>query len=172
MEDVNKGGWLAVLALSGAFVLLVSADLVNDSMRGGSGLHLVLEGILLAVSGVTFIFGLVKLTRANREILFLRGNLQSLEDERDRWKRETHELLEGLSAKIERQFAEWKLTRAETEVGFLLLKGFSLKEIADLRDTKLKTVQQQAQAIYQKTGLGSRSALAAFFLEDLLPPGS
>jgi DNA-binding NarL/FixJ family response regulator len=55
-------------------------------------------------------------------------------------------------------------------VGFLLLKGFSLKEIADFRDTKVKTVQQQSQSIYQKTGLVSRSELAAFFLEDLLPP--
>tara|TARA_Y100000294_G_scaffold61918_1_gene58693 strand:+ start:2888 stop:3070 length:183 start_codon:yes stop_codon:yes gene_type:complete len=47
-------------------------------------------------------------------------------------------------------------------VGFLLLKGFSLKEIADFRDTKVKTVQQQSQSIYQKTGLVSRSELAAF----------
>jgi DNA-binding NarL/FixJ family response regulator len=62
------------------------------------------------------------------------------------------------------------LTQAETEVGFLLLKGFSLKEIADIRQTKIKTVQQQSQSIYQKTGLASRSELAAFFLEDLLPP--
>ena len=56
------------------------------------------------------------------------------------------------------------------EVGFLLLKGITLKEIADIRQTQLKTVQQQSQSIYQKTGLASRSELAAFFLEDLLPP--
>jgi len=45
-----------------------------------------------------------------------------------------------------------------------------LKEIADMRNTKLKIVQQQSQSIYQKTSLASRSELAAFFLEDLLPP--
>ena len=83
---------------------------------------------------------------------------------------ETHQLLAGLSVKIENQFAHWQLTPAETEVGFLLLKDFSLKEIADMRNTKLKTVQQQSQSIYQKTSLASRSELAAFFLEDLLPP--
>jgi len=75
-----------------------------------------------------------------------------------------------LSVKIENQFAHWQLTPAETEVGFLLLKGFSLKEIADMRNTKLKTVQQQSQSIYQKTSLASRSELAEFILEDLLPP--
>jgi len=75
-----------------------------------------------------------------------------------------------LSVKIENQFAHWQLTPAETEGGFLLLKGFSLKEIADMRNTKLKTVQQQSQSIYQKTSLASRSELAEFFLEDLLPP--
>ena len=66
---------------------------------------------------------------------------------------ETHQLLAGLSVKIENQFAHWQLTPAETEVGFLLLKDFSLKEIADMRNTKLKTVQQQSQSIYQKTSL-------------------
>ncbi len=89
---------------------------------------------------------------------------------KEKWKDETHKLLEGLSAEIDKQFSNWQLTRAETEVGFLLLKGFSLKRIGDVRDTKLKTVQQQSQSIYQKTGLSGRSELSAFFLEDLLPP--
>lgn len=169
MEDPKRGDWMFVLVLSGVFVLLVGADLVHDAMSGGSGPHLILEGILLAASGGVFGFGLIQLSRAAAEIRTLRDDLQHLQAERDRWKRESHQLLEGLSAKIEQQFAEWKLTQAETEVGFLLLKGFSLKEIADLRKTKLKTVQQQSQSIYQKTGLGNRSALAAFFLEDLLP---
>ena len=171
MEDAGKGNWIAVLVLSGAVALLVGADLVHDAMSGSSSPHLILEGILLAVSGAAFILGILKLTRATAEIQTLRGNLQHLESERDRWRQESHQLLEGLSVKIEQQFAEWKLTQAEMEVGFLLLKGFSLKEIADIRNTKLKTVQQQSQSIYQKTGLNNRSALAAFFLEDLLPPG-
>lgn len=166
MEDKEK----LLLVLTGLFVVLISADLITDFLGGGTGPHLILEGLLLGVSGTMFIAGLKQLTRARQEIRSLQGDVEKLQIEKDKWKGETQQLLAGLSVKIEDQFKRWNLTQAEMEVGFLLLKGFSLKEIADVRDTKLKTTQQQSQAIYQKTGLGSRSELAAFFLEDLLPP--
>jgi DNA-binding CsgD family transcriptional regulator len=168
MEDMNK----LVLVLSGIFVVLIGADLVTDYQKGGTGTHLILEGLLLLVSGAMFVAGLKQLTQARQEIKSLQVDVERLHGEKERWKGETQQLLAGLSVKIEGQFKHWNLTQAETEVGFLLLKGFSLKEIADIRNTKLKTVQQQSQAIYQKTKLGSRSELAAFFLEDLLPPTS
>ena len=161
-----------ILVLSGTFVVLVGLDLVSDYLEGGTGTHLILEGLLLAVSGVVFGEGIRKLAQARAKIESLKGDMEKLNEEKEKWKGETHQLLAGLSIKIENQFAHWQLTPAETEVGFLLLKGFSLKEIADIRNTKLKTVQQQSQAIYQKPGLASRSELAAFFLEDLLPPTS
>ena len=169
MED-EKNISLVLLTLSGAFVLLVGLDLITDYLEGGSGVHLVLEGLLLSISGTFFVFGIKKLISAKKQIQTLQTDMETVTQEKERWKAETHQLLGGLSAKIDHQFSHWKLTQAETEVGFLLLKGFSLKEIADIRNTKVKTVQQQSQAIYQKTGLGSRSELAAFFLEDLLPP--
>jgi len=169
MEDAKEVNSV-VLILSGAFVVLVGLDLITDYGDGGSGAHLLLEGMLLAVSGTVFVLGVKRLFQAKREILALQVNVESLHQEKEQWKNETHQLLAGLSVKIEEQFSHWKLTQAETEVGFLLLKGFSLKEIADIRQTKVKTVQQQSQSIYQKTGLASRSELAAFFLEDLLPP--
>lgn len=169
MEDHLKGPG-ALILLSGTFVLLVGMDLVSDYRSGSGGGHLALEGILLLVSAGTLVAGTHQLLNARKVIRDLEGNLESVKKEKEHWKEENRELLAGLSAKIEKQFADWQLTPAETEVGFFLLKGFSLKEIADLRGTKLKTIQQQSQALYQKSGLGSRSELAAFFLEDLLPP--
>jgi len=139
-------------------------------LQGATGRHLILEGLMLAISATVFVVGTGRLVRARREIHSLRGDLTRVQQEKERWKYETAQLMAGLSVKIEQQFALWKLSPAETEVGFLLLKGCSLKEIADIRATKLKTTQQQSQSIYQKTGLASRSELAAFFLEDLLPP--
>ena len=59
---------------------------------------------------------------------------------------------------------------AEEEVGLLLLKGLSMKEIADLRGTSERTAREQAGAVYAKAGLSGRAELSAFFLEDLLPP--
>ncbi len=168
MVDTEK----FILVLSGALLVLVGTDLVTDYLEGGTGTHLILEGLVLVGCGTMFVVGLKQLTDAKQEIQSLQVDVEKLHEEKEKWKGENQQLLAGLSVKIEDQFTHWKLTQAETEVGFLLLKGFSLKEIADIRSTKLKTVQQQSQSIYQKTGLGSRSELAAFFLEDLLPPAS
>ncbi len=171
MEDA-RGSNFSLLILSGAFMLLVGLDLVTDYSSGSSGSHLIFEGILLCLSSGIFIWAINRLRMAKSKIKSLQVNVEDLFQEKERWKTETHQLLEGLSIKIEEQFSIWRLTPAENEVGFLLLKGFSLKEIADIRNTKLKTVQQQSQSIYQKTGLANRSELAAFFLEDLLPSKS
>lgn len=54
-------------------------------------------------------------------------------------------------------------------MAFLLLKGMSLKELAELRGTSEKTARAQSMSIYAKAGLSGRSELSAFFLEDLLP---
>jgi putative tricarboxylic transport membrane protein len=85
---------------------------------------------------------------------------------------EAETLLRGLSEQIDRQFAEWGLTRAEREVALLMLKGLRHKEIACVRQTSERTVRQQAFTIYKKAGLDGRTNLAAFFLEDLLLPVS
>jgi len=51
-----------------------------------------------------------------------------------------------------------------------MLKGLSHKRIARDSDTSERTVRQHAVAIYRKSGLSGRAALAGFFLESLLLP--
>ena len=86
------------------------------------------------------------------------------------WRDETRTLLKGLGEAIDRQFLTWKLTEAEREIGLLILKGLSLREIAAVRVTSERTIRAQARSIYAKAGLSGRAALSAFFLEDLLMP--
>jgi DNA-binding CsgD family transcriptional regulator len=86
------------------------------------------------------------------------------------WRDETRALLNGLGEAIDRQFLTWKLTQAERDVGLLILKGLSLKEIAAARVTSERTIRTQARSIYAKSGLSGRAAFSAFFLEDLLAP--
>jgi DNA-binding CsgD family transcriptional regulator len=69
---------------------------------------------------------------------------------------------------IQWQFSEWLLSPSEAEVALLLLKGLSIKEIAEARATQEKTVRKQASAIYEKSGLAGRHELSAWFFEDLL----
>ena len=75
-----------------------------------------------------------------------------------------------MSAAIRSQFDDWRFTQAEAEIGFLLLKGLSHKEIAEVRGTSERTAREQARSVYAKADLSGRSELSAFFLEDLLPP--
>lgn len=85
---------------------------------------------------------------------------------------QTEAKLASISAHVERDFLRWGLSDAERDIGWLLLKGLSFKEIASLRSRSERTVRQQAGAIYAKAGLANRSELAAWFMEDFLSSGS
>ena len=126
MEDVRKTIWMMLVG-SGIFAVLVLMDLVNDYQSGSTGRHLILEGILLAFSGGVFAMGVRQLTRSRQEVTVLKSDLGRVHHEKEQWKKETHQLLAGLSQKIEDQFSQWSLTPAEKEVGFLLLKESASK---------------------------------------------
>ncbi|MCG6860774.1 MAG: hypothetical protein LJE70_05780 [Chromatiaceae bacterium] len=85
------------------------------------------------------------------------------------WRKDAQTFRSGLGAEIAGQFRRWGLTDAEQEIGWMLLKGLSHKEIASLRGTAESTVRQQARGLYSKSGLPGKAAFSAFFLEDLLP---
>ncbi len=71
---------------------------------------------------------------------------------------------------MQKQFNAWHLTTSEQNVVLGLLKGFTFREIAELRETREKTVRQQASSVYRKAGVASRNELAAWFFEDMLEP--
>ena len=74
----------------------------------------------------------------------------------------------ALSGNINDQFSHWGLTPAERDVGWLLVKGFAISEIANLRGTSEGTIKSQSNAIYRKAGVSGRAQLLASFVEDLL----
>lgn len=69
---------------------------------------------------------------------------------------------------VDRYFADLNLTSAETEVAWFVLKGMSLAEIADLRQTRVGTVKAQCTAIYKKAGVTGKSQLFSQMVEDIL----
>lgn len=167
MTGKERGFITAVLAV---VVVMVTADLVTDFFQGAKWWHVLIEGgiALAALSGVFLLLrGSIALKHSLAEEKRLSTQLKA---DSEKWRSQSRKYLEGLSQTIDAQLTIWKLTNSEKEVAFLLLKGLSLKEVAETRNTTEKTARTQAISIYSKAGLTGRSELAAFFLEDLLPP--
>ena len=167
----NRERWVigSILLL---VAVLVSIDIYNDSAEGVVLWHVFVEGLIgvLALAGVFYLMsGSVQLKhRLNKEI----ADFSAFKKEAEVWRAESRKYIDGLSLAIDQQLSKWRLTTAEKEVAFLLLKGLSLKEVAEVRKTTEKTARVQSMAIYAKAGIAGRSELAAFFLEDLLLPAS
>ncbi len=163
---------LGALALLAALLVM---DLIEDS-AGTSARHVAIEGgatvLAIAAAASAGLRWMAARRRLERRVDELGTSLRLAGAEVERWRNEAHEALQGLGAAIERQCGRWALTDAERAVAMLLLKGLSMKEIADARGTAERTTRQQALAVYRKAGLAGRAELAAFFLEDLLLPST
>lgn len=158
----DRPAWMA-MALFFAIALLISWDLAVDYTDGAGLLHVGIELLVLlaATGGIVFLW---------RQLRRTRQGLGKALAEACQWRNENRELMQGLGVAIQNQFERWELSNAEAEVGLLLLKGLSLKEIAVARGTGERTAREQARALYRKSALSGRPALSSFFLEDLLPP--
>jgi len=168
--DRRTGWWagLAVAAGVGTFATLELAE--NPAL---TPVELVLElvelvPIVLLSVGFVLLFRLT-LRQRDDQLAVIR-DLEVARIEGQRWRAEARTLLNGLGEAIDGQFSRWNLTEAEREVALLLLKGLSLKEVAQVRATSERTIRAQARSLYAKAGVTGRAALSAFFLEDLLAP--
>jgi len=150
--------------------ILTTFDLITDLGENAVWWHLSIEASVAIVTLISVYF-LVKETFILKMSLIKERELSAkLMDESSHWKKSSKKFLDGLSQSIEEQLDKWELTKSEKEVAFLLIKGFSLKEIAAFRSTAEKTTRAQATSIYAKSNVTGRSQLSAFFLEDLLLP--
>lgn len=158
-------------AFLSAVVLLTVLDVYEDIHEGASLAHIVPEVAIIIVAAF-FVIYLLRALALNRQRSLSRS-LQELKDAQKvstRWKESASKFKKGIVEAIEKEMNDWGLTPAEQEITFLLLKGFSLKEIADLRNTSERTVRHQSTLIYRKSGLTGRAQLSAYFLEDILSP--
>jgi len=141
-----------VLAFAMAFFVF---DIASDIWSNEDGyLHITLELLVfMAISLVLF-----------RELQHVKSLTKEISIEKSKSARLAGELLQVMKE----QFSKWGLTVSESEVSLLLIKGLSMKEIAEVRQVKEKTVRGQATAIYAKANCAGRHELAAYFIEDLM----
>jgi DNA-binding CsgD family transcriptional regulator len=167
---------LATLVVSALFA---SFDIISDFKDGESGAHLAVElGVTCLTLASIFLLGrrkkLLDIKLEHQTLAAQQAEILQKEAaaEAFKWREEASSLLKGLSDAIDLQFGRWQLSAAEKEVALLLLKGLSLKEIAEIRNVSEKTARAQSFSIYSKSGLSGRAQLSAFFLEDLMLPSA
>jgi DNA-binding CsgD family transcriptional regulator len=145
---MNAGERWVVAAVLAIVTVMISTDLLHDSGEGVARWHVLADGLAGLLAALGFFYLL-------RDKFALRRRLSA-------------EVATSTALRAEAE--RWKLTAAEKEVTFLLLKGFGFKEIAAFRNTSEKTARAQSTSVYAKAGLSGRTELAAFFLEDLMAP--
>ena len=145
-------------------ILINTSDFLKDIMQGDELLHIGLEIITVGLS----MGGIFLLIRMIIHRISVDAHVQNIENDLSSTRNRLEEIAQEYSKHIQAQFKTWKFTLSEKEVALLILKGLSFNEIAEIRNTKEKTVRQQASNIYSKSGVSSRHELAAWFLEDLL----
>lgn len=167
---VSRSSRRALTAILTALFVFGAVDVVSDLGDGATWRHVTVEclGLLATVLVLGWIWK--QNLGLKSETLLLGARLSEANSELNSWKAKSNTLVEGLGAAIDQQLLGWNLSGAEREVAFLLLKGLSFKEIGQVRGTSERTIRQQAQDIYRKSGLTGRAELSAFFLEDLLTP--
>ncbi len=160
-----------LVLLSLVFFLLTNASSLFEDIGEGYGFddpHLLYETIisLLTVAAAYIVWKEIKDEYANTKIL--KKSIQRLDKDNLNYTKQIKILKHELFQVVVTQLKEWSLSKSEQEVAILLLKGLSLEEIGQIRNTKEKTIRQQASAIYKKSNLKGRHELSAFFFEDLL----
>ncbi len=155
-------GILLLVAIGGAI------DLALDRPQRWLSAHVIIE-VALMITSLTFSIILWRALRVSeKRLVSARHDVVRRTEERDAWKKSADAALAGFSIAVQQQFARWNLTPVEREVALLLLQGHGHKQIAGRTNRSERTVRQHAVSIYEKSGLGGRAELAAFFLEGLM----
>ena len=159
-----------------AFVLFVfgtsTAELVSEFGDGETLGSMGDDLSRFALSAVVLALFLYEHLAQRRALGELREQLKNARGQLARLDTRSQELASQYRAVIQKQFDAWQLTASEQDVVVGLLKGLSFREIAQLRETREKTVRQQASSVYRKAGVAGRNELAAWFFEDMLEPPS
>ena len=159
---------LTVLVIS---VFATSAIEIAFEFVAGEPLTAMWDDMLwLAVSAGCVLYYLYERRMSSKEIDELRVNLENARGKLVKLDTHSREIANQYRAVMQKQFDAWKLSASEQDIVVCMLKGLTFREIAGLRETREKTVRQQASAVYRKAGVSSRSELTAWFFEDMLEP--
>ncbi|NOQ76292.1 MAG: LuxR family transcriptional regulator [Methylococcaceae bacterium] len=153
---------LLIVMVSNAF------DLINDFATGESTWHIIEESVVITLALALIAYLILNLKQHTVNLQQLRQELETTEHSLEQSNARIHKARKEYSHVIHQQFDDWQLSQSQQQIALLLLKGLSFNEIAAIRETKEKTVRQQASEIYKKANVAGRHAFSAWFFEDFL----
>ena len=146
---------LALIALAGA-ILFFGYDLAVDALFEGEfgSPHFIIELIVFAGVSLALVVGA-------RDLRLLRARL-------DREAKHNRAISGELAKSLSEQMDEWRMTRSEQEVAWMIIKGYRFAEIAQSRGVKESTCRLQATSLYAKAGVSGRAEFVAEIFQPLL----
>ncbi|WP_196137813.1 LuxR C-terminal-related transcriptional regulator [Aliikangiella sp. G2MR2-5] len=163
----DKQSLFLILFLS-AIVVASVGDIIVDLGHGAKVFHLIQELVIATLATLLILFLIKKQIVYSEQIKKLKIELKETCQANQKVSDALASARKALSEAIKEQFNNWRLTDTEQEIGILILKGFSHKEIAYFRNVTEKTVRNQSTNIYRKAGVNGKHAFSAWFIEDLL----
>ena len=168
----RKIRWILAGVGLGFYVLILTLEIVTEQ-DDVSFFDLLVDAVALLLTvgaAVGVVLLIQRMPVQHEESMTLIRDLEIARAAGDNWRSKVRSHMAGIRIEMEKQFEEWGLTDAEQEIGLLILKGLSHKEVASLRGTAETTVRQRAKSIYDKSNLPGRTAFSAFFLDDVFAP--
>lgn len=165
MPNIKTAVIITVLSL---VVISNVLDFVMDFTNHAPMWHLIQEIIVISLSIGLIVYLTIELKQKKRDMQALLEELKTTERSLTQSTSFINNARKEYSEIIHQQFDEWQLSQSQQQIALLLLKGLSFNEIAAIRDTKEKTVRQQASEIYKKADVAGRHAFSAWFFEDFL----
>ena len=148
----------SLFALQGACCAYFLSDVLIDTFVPGHVSALAESDLVEAVITIALFLGLIFTGSELRQML---RRQDQITDQR--------KIASGAFADLlEVRFSEWQLTEAERAGAVLAIKGYSVAEMAQLRDTAQGTVKAQCAALYRKADVSGRLQLLSLFLDDLM----
>jgi DNA-binding CsgD family transcriptional regulator len=143
-------------------------DLVMDFANHAPIWHLIEEVFVISLAMGLIVYLAMELKQKKHDMQTLVEELKTTEYSLTQSTTFINNARKEYSEIIHQQFDEWQLSLSQQQIALLLLKGLSFNEIAAIRDTKEKTVRQQASEIYKKADVAGKHAFSAWFFEDFL----
>ena len=156
---------------TGFFIIIVLAsiaDIIADIRMGSQMTHIIQEAIILGLAAIMLFYLIKDIIRHRKANRHLTSRLTQMDKHCAELSKELIYAKKEFGEAITSQLQDWRLTGSETDVTWLILKGYNSKQIAQVKNLSEKTIRNQLSSVYKKSGLQGKHALIAWFMDDLL----